>query len=382
MNQTTLAVQPGVTTFIEQVRARLADLPPEVRDELTDGLEADLSELVTEHADSSSADDSSRSPEPLGEISVASIVGDPVTYADELRAAAGLPMRTAQRARPSVGERTTSVLDRGRRRWESAMAMPLLSAPWALLVALRPLWWAFRAWVAVQFLDLVAGNEPHRLVPAIAGQFIGSLVLAVAVVVSVQIGRGVWWPGDRRPGSRALLAVLNCGAVLLALPTMTQIPGFGGYDATRFDYVSQVDRGLTNGGIEVCDIQPYSAEGEPLVGVQLFDQQGRPLNTACGSWNDRKRPWMLGDVQRWNVFPLGIQRDGDSVPTLPTPNLDQVPAVRSPLSESEQGSEPGPEPGPELGPGPGVGAPADSSPAESPNPPADRSGPTERSQGE
>lgn len=54
-----LTVLPEVAEFVGRVRLRLSDLEPEVRDELTDGLEADLSELVAEHGGS----------QPLGEIS-------------------------------------------------------------------------------------------------------------------------------------------------------------------------------------------------------------------------------------------------------------------------------------------------------------------------
>jgi len=70
MNDTTrLEVRPEVADFLDKVRARLSDLTDEEREELLGGLEADLSELVSDGG------------------SVAEL-GDPRAYADELRSAA------------------------------------------------------------------------------------------------------------------------------------------------------------------------------------------------------------------------------------------------------------------------------------------------------
>jgi hypothetical protein len=71
---TTSTVTPEIAEFAQGVRAALADLPAEEVDDLTDGLEADLAEAY--------AEDLQRE------------LPDPAAYATELRAAAGLPMRT------------------------------------------------------------------------------------------------------------------------------------------------------------------------------------------------------------------------------------------------------------------------------------------------
>ena len=60
--------------FAAKVREALSDLPPDELDELTDGLEADLAERAEESGLE---------------------LGDPSAYAEELRAAAGYPPRSA-----------------------------------------------------------------------------------------------------------------------------------------------------------------------------------------------------------------------------------------------------------------------------------------------
>ena len=83
---TTSTVTPEIVAFAQGVRAALADLPAEEVDDLTEGLEADLAEAY--------AEDLQRE------------LPDPAAYATELRAAAGLPMRTkAAKSRSALGPR-------------------------------------------------------------------------------------------------------------------------------------------------------------------------------------------------------------------------------------------------------------------------------------
>ena len=49
MNTTELPVRPDVSAFVARVRELLADLSEEDRLELTEGLEADLTDQVAEH---------------------------------------------------------------------------------------------------------------------------------------------------------------------------------------------------------------------------------------------------------------------------------------------------------------------------------------------
>ena len=179
MNETmpvNLDARPEVAAFVAEVRARLADLPPEERQELTDGLEADLCDLVAEAG-----------PEALG---------DPDAYTRELRAAAGLDpvtVRVAGHGRP-LGERVARLLDASHARWDRAVG-GLPGRPWEFVQTLRPLWWVTRAWVAVELLDLWFGGAPYAYVPRVGS--LGLVLTVLAVVASVQVGRGRLWPGTR-----------------------------------------------------------------------------------------------------------------------------------------------------------------------------------------
>jgi hypothetical protein len=89
MNETMVDLQ----RYVDEVRRELADLPDDARDELTDGLAADLSELVAEQGSGG--------------------LPRPDEYAAELRAAAGLP---PARRRPVLAP------DWWRPAWEVAVA--------------------------------------------------------------------------------------------------------------------------------------------------------------------------------------------------------------------------------------------------------------------
>ena len=103
---------------------------------------------------------------------------------------------------------------------------------------------------------------------------------------------------------------------------------------------STTTSGCQNGGEQVCNIAAYDASGQPLVGVQLFDQSGRPLDVQCYGQAGRTVPWVLGDVTRWNVFPLGVrasparrpvERADVSDAAFPTPDRATTPEVTNPL---------------------------------------------------
>lgn len=240
---TTATVTPEIAAFAAGVRAALADLPAEERDELTEGLELDLAEAYAED--------------------LARELPDPAAYAEELRTAAGLPRRApARRGVADVWRSTRRDLEAVVRR------SPALSAVAEFLAVVRPVWWIVRAWVAVWLLQAVFGAE-NGVVPT-SGWL---LVLLALVVVSVQWGRGRWTFRGLAP----LLVVGNVAAAILVLPV--------GAMATSHDpYVEYVDdmggydmQGLTMNGTAVRNVFAYDAEGEPLEGVQLFDQDGRPL---------------------------------------------------------------------------------------------------------
>jgi hypothetical protein len=359
---TRLEVRSEVSAFVAQVRDRLGDLEGEVREELVGGLEADIAELV---ADGGSVSE----------------LGDPRAYADELRAAAGieravLPSRPEPEEARRFGQRRAAVwaggtvahlLDRARRRWAEVVEVPALRGTWEFLVTLRPAWWVMRAWVAMQLLDLVTqARDMTTLLPMVGGPVLGSLLWVAAVVASVQIGRNRLWPGagpQRRAVARAVLLGLNALAIVVTPVVLATFPDDGTWAGQGYGYtVEEPPPGLVMNGEAVANVFPYDAEGNPLTGVQLFDQDGRPLSVTrtAGEVYDELRervtvtyPWFNGEQRLYNVFPLprreqaaypaGWQLKADAwtsttAPSLPTPPLAAVPPASLPLPVDGSGA--------------------------------------------
>jgi hypothetical protein len=225
-----------------------------------------------------------------------------------------------------------------------------------VLEAVRPAWWVLRAWVAVTLLDQMAGDWEHvTLLPTLGLPLLGPALLAAAVVVSVLIGLGRLWPGsgtDRPMPHRLVLATLNIVAVVVpltfTLPSQHDDVYYGGsgYQAGYHDGSHRL--GLRNGADVVRNIYAYDAAGQPVVGIQLFDQLGRPVAvspaSSMGSGQDRSVtcPWFNGSTALFNVFPLPqrAQRWGDCLrevdpakvgePALHAPPLASVPPVALP----------------------------------------------------
>ena len=317
MNAT--VITPEVQDFLSAVRAELADLDPEEQREILDGLEADLGDLVAEQGEGA--------------------LGDPVAYARELRTAAGLEPESGQATRPrtTVPMAVHAFLDDVHRLWDRLVhALPGDSEE--VLNALRPAWWVLRAWLAVELAALTLGEWALQVVP---GQnLVGGLALVVAVVLSVQLGRGRLWPGDawrRNALLRVVLLGLN-GLALVAIPlvldgldhahTDRYSQGFSqGYRTGQQDLraANGPKAGLYADGKWVSNVFPYDASGRPLVGVQLFNQIGQPINVITRPDYDDQGgtqprvfyPWTNGATQLGNVFPIPsrLQADENQSPT-------------------------------------------------------------------
>lgn len=291
MNAAT-AVRPEVVAFVTRVRAHLADLSEEECEELVGGLEADLSEQAADGA---------------------LVLPDPKQYAEELRAAAGLPVARRFPA-PRFGPART---------WWFALTERSAATRqvWALLEAMRPAWWVLRAWIAVTLLDQLAGEwEYVTLWPTLGVPGLGAFLLVVAVVVSVLVGQGKLWPGsgpDRTTVARSVLLALNALALLAPLSFSGDGSQVESY-AAAVPYRDPAKQVLHNGKDVVRNIYAYDAAGQPLVGVQLFDQKGRPVEVApessMGTGKEREVtcPWVNGTTELFNVFPLPqrLQRQG------------------------------------------------------------------------
>jgi hypothetical protein len=272
----------ATTAFAAAVRAALSDLPPDDLDELTDGLEADLAERA---ADADGAE-----------------LGDPVLYAEELRAAAGYPPRSARSHLGDTLPNLRTLPQELRRRWDSLLVTrPLVRSVVDFFAALRPVWWVLR------------GIAVHALLASFLG-FSGTQFWPVAialVVLSVQVGRGRM----PRPGWAVWLTRVVSAIVLLASPFMLDRAMTAANEAMYPVYADVVSypSGLTSNGMPVDNVFAYDASGEPIDQVQLFDQNGDPLDLTGDTtmpWWDAQDGSMLvpsDDVAGragWNVYPL------------------------------------------------------------------------------
>lgn len=267
-----------VTEFARAVRRQLVDLGPDTLDELTDGLEADLGEKLAD----------------------GDALGDPAAYAAELRAAAGFAAKTP---------RSTRWLDDVSAGWHLLLSrlaplttLPVVASAIAIAVALRPVWWLVRGWA---FFYVLTGFQafPHN--------FWDLLALPAFVLLSVQWGRGKWLPWRWSRGAVIALSVI----AVLALPTLANSVLDRITVSDSMDPSEYINDGILLDKQQVTNIFAYGPDGEPLRGVQLFDQHGRPLSVVSPNW---PAPYAYGDdgitllvpsdgatgQTGWNVYPL------------------------------------------------------------------------------
>ena len=294
---TMTATDPAIEEFATAVRAALGDLPADEVDDLTDGLEADLTERK---ADGGPA------------------LGDPASYAEELRSAAGLPPRGPAQ-RPGLVD--TELIRHNLRQLRDDTARvirsnPFLSGTADLLASMRPAWWVARGLLLFGLFSISWLNSSGERIPEAIW-----VVAAAWVVVSVQWGRGRWLP---RTGRRVIPIVATIVALLAIGPVAVAIDVYN----TRQDYQLYGDEyngplGLQLEGQTVSNVFAYGADGELLTDVQLFDQNGEPLNITDPQYGETFFEGNQGDdlvllVPRdsapgaggWNVFPL-MQREAD-----------------------------------------------------------------------
>ncbi|MCU1534461.1 MAG: hypothetical protein JWR53_942 [Glaciihabitans sp.] len=288
---TTSVAQPSVEEFAAAVRAALSDLPADEVEDLTDGLEADL----TERADDPDAPD----------------LGDPAAYAEELRSAAGLAPRSASRAN-IFAESATSL----RTEWTAGVkrirSSRRGSALLDFIVTLRPVWWVLRGWAA-----WMLGYGMLGQIAVTPNPFEIALLIGLCVV-SVQVGRRKWltwrWMRPIVIGGNILLIVLVPYIFGWAINSIYN----SAYASIDQSYSDQSSSGLTYGGKQVGNIFAFDAQGNPLTGVQLYDQDGRPLNAVSDPSNTGYLSYTDANGNEtvvvpssavpgrpgWNVYPL------------------------------------------------------------------------------
>jgi hypothetical protein len=343
MSTTTLSA--GVAAFATAVRAALADLPADEVEDLTDGLEADLTERAE---DTESLD-----------------LGDPVAYAQELRSAAGLApaARKAPRSE-SLPESWREVLRDFRQLPKEHAVLRRLGA---FFESLRPLWWLFRAWAAYMIIAALDG--------ALSGAPINPFNVFVGIVLliaSVQFGRGKWLP---RRWMRNLLTAVNV-VVIITVPfavawgiSLAANPSASYADSSTADLSGT---GLMMNGSPVWNVFAYDSNGQPLTGVQLFDQDGHPLSAAADpSQESAHYSTDTSDVcfvpsaavpgrLAWNVFPLAQPpcTDINAITSEPNQSPFEVPASPEAATVAPLAATSVPTPSPAPTPGPTQTPPA------------------------
>lgn len=379
---------PAAEEYLAGVRAALGDLPaPEVA-EILDDVRAHLADLTAELG---------------GEADVAALtarLGSPGAYAAELRAAAGYPAAELEEAgRPrhglarlavaapvaggllfllaaAAGEPAVMLVGlligvlglplviRDGPRVPSVAALPevrwfVAARPAAgttartitdFIASLQPAWWVVRALAAAVLVVAVvfSGDEPAVL-----------LLALVAVPVSI-------WVGHRTRRDRRWLwgvVPLNVLAVLVLLWPLGAGPS-AAYDSGSVSRYPVSMQGLwQDSEREIRDIRPVDADGNPLAGVYLFDQDGRPIDTSagdeCAGYDEYGRT--RGAQQSGAPYPRGTwdvdPRTGDCRLTPPRPLVVAVPTTPAPATggvTAPPAPAVTPEPTPELVPAPPV----------------------------
>ncbi|MEU7798141.1 hypothetical protein AB0J14_19320 [Micromonospora arborensis] len=242
-----------ITDYVARVRAALADLPPTQRDELTEDLGDHLTEVAAE-----------------SEGTLVERLGEPETYAAELRAAAG----AAPGGGRNLDQRVATAVVRVRTRLRALdvrLGPPLGYATASdFLRLLRPGWWVVRGYLAAMLVTVITTGGSFGLLPRFGGELLAGLIMLVGfVLASIWIGRGsarlTRWPRSAVQVGSAVLVVFAFAALMQAEDRMRY--GDYGYDPTSVD--SQYDR--------VRDVFVYDSEGRLVENARLFDQNGDPI---------------------------------------------------------------------------------------------------------
>jgi hypothetical protein len=254
--------------YLAAVEAELADLPAEDRSALLEDLALHLDALAAEEDD-----------RPL-----AVRLGQPSTYAADLRSAAGLPARGAAESTTAGSVRAWA--DAVRASAVYRRALPALRGGGRLLVDLRPAWWVLRGYLVVLVPCFVRPDYIEDLpVPApLRSHVLGVVLVLAAVAASVALGR-------RRLPRVASIAVAAAG-VLLVVAAAGVAHGVGDDLRGRlYAAASTSDPELPSEKYPlfsrygpVTNVFPYASDGTPLEGVLLYDQDGRPLKVGFQQW--------------------------------------------------------------------------------------------------
>ncbi len=256
-----------IEAYLEAVRSALADLPPEVRDDLIEDLPDHLAEVAAE-----------------GDATLRERLGEPAAYAAELCAAAGLdPVAAGRGGRGdtmraevlALWRRAGVQAARADRQLGRMVGYPRVRD---LLAALAPGWWVLRGWLVAQALCQFNTHFhwPGALPRLNGSLFLGTVVALVAVVTSVWAGRRSRSASSWPRGGLIALNVAVC-VWLLGVLVGPLSDGVGAYFSGS-QSASYVDAPTAP---YVDDLYVYDQQGNLVPGARLYDQDGNPVNLGA-----------------------------------------------------------------------------------------------------
>ncbi|MEH0841886.1 hypothetical protein V6U81_05740, partial [Micromonospora sp. CPCC 205711] len=310
-----------ITDYVQRVRAALADLPPTVRDELTEDLPEHLTEVAAE-----------------ADGTLVERLGEPEAYAAELRAAAGAGQ--PGEAHRGLEHRVAAVARRARVRLSGADARlgPVFGYATAseFLRLLRPAWWVLRGYLAAMFVTGLTTGGTFGVLPRVDGNHVAGLVLLAGLVLgSIWLGRRA---AELRPWQRHVLQVVTVGLAIFALVGVVTIDqrarwqGDYGYDPSSVR--SPYD--------QIQDVFVYDSEGRLVSRARLFDQNGTPIRLGWPTCTDPSLP-DVNPVQRGYPYcPENAPYRPQSPATAPPPP-GTAPTTAAPAPPPSGSAPPGPE---------------------------------------
>jgi hypothetical protein len=299
MTSATVGLPANVEAYLLELRAELADLAADERDDLLAEVEASLLESA-------------------GDEPLAAQFGPPAAFAADLRASAGLPPKPAPK-----------VMRAARVDWRAVLAQTRV---------LAPIWWLVRGYVAVAFLVILTTDTWSTRQPGIP-HLNGSTelgLLAILAGVAVSIAFGLW---SRAPRPVAVVANLALAAAIVPVAIQNIGPGYAPIpndelaqqvEALRY---TQSIAGLTYKGEPVPNVYPYDRRGRLLHDVRLFGSGGRPLDIGEAGADPTRRPVLTEDGEVLNAFPIRYREPGTGKVANPDagPAVDAKPLTSEPL---------------------------------------------------
>jgi HAAS domain-containing protein len=306
---TTTGLPPELEAYLAAVRATLADLAPEERDDLLGEVQAALLEAAGE-----------------GDGPIAARLGPPEEFAAELRASAGLDPA------PPPGPAQD-----GRRDWRADLRR-VADALRRAGRELAPIWWVGRAYILVAGLAVAGTFEwsfRQPALPRISNTATTIVVLALAALLSVGVGLLVRRAG---PAVRAVSAAFDVLILLLAIPVISHIVDAQPYQLPPaiIEVPAAPPEGLSFYGAPVTNVYAYDRDGNPLYDVRLYDQNGAPLDVYEAAKDPLRRAvFDERGVLLLNAFPIRFYDPGTETVSDPAaaPVVDTTPIQTPSLLE-------------------------------------------------